>query len=437
MEKILKIVLVLISAFFCLTGLAEVKAGSEPVQSKETAACMTCHQEKAVPVIYKQWKESSHYKEGVGCFECHGAGKGEPDAVEHFGYTVSVLVTPNDCGVCHEGEAKEFQASHHAQAGEILGSLDNVLGEVAEGYPVANSGCKQCHGSKITIFENKKLDPRTWPNTGIGRINPDGSRGSCSACHSRHSFSSSIARQPENCGKCHLGPDHPHYEIYTESKHGVTFRAKINKMNLDSKSWVLGKDYFDAPTCATCHMSATKEMAVTHDVGARISWTLRPEVSIKLDKADSRRSDMKKVCLNCHGTNWVESFYKQYDSAVDLYNDKFALPSKEIMKKLRDAQKLTATPFDEKIEWTYYELWHHEGRRARMGASMMGPDYTQWNGFYEVAKVFYTEFLDEAEALLPGVTKDVRAREDHKWLQGISKEEREKIKSYYEKRYGE
>jgi hypothetical protein len=23
---------------------------------------------------------------------------------------------------------------------------------------------------------------------------------------------------------------------------------------------------------------------------------------------------------------------------------------------------------DEKIEWTYYELWHHEGRRARQGS---------------------------------------------------------------------
>ena len=27
-------------------------------------------------------------------------------------------------------------------------------------------------------------DPATWPNTGIGRINPDGSEGSCTACHS-------------------------------------------------------------------------------------------------------------------------------------------------------------------------------------------------------------------------------------------------------------
>ena len=27
--------------------------------------------------------------------------------------------------------------------------------------------------------------------------------------------------------------------------------------------------------------------------------------------------------------------------------------------------------FDERIEWEWYYLWHHEGRRARMGASMI------------------------------------------------------------------
>ena len=37
----------------------------------------------------------------------------------------------------------------------------------------------------------------------------------------------------------------------------------------------------------------------------------------------------------------------------------------------------------------------HEGRRARHGASMMGPDYTWWHGFYEVAQHFYFKFLPE------------------------------------------
>jgi hydroxylamine dehydrogenase len=105
--------------------------------------------------------------------------------------------------------------------------------------------------------------PQTWPNTGIGRINPDGSLGSCSACHARHSFSSAQARTPDTCGKCHMGPDHPQLEIYNESKHGILYRAKIKEMNLESKKWVVGVDYTAAPTCATCHMSATREQKVT------------------------------------------------------------------------------------------------------------------------------------------------------------------------------
>jgi hydroxylamine dehydrogenase len=385
----------------------------------------------------QQWATSRHAANGIGCFECHHAEKTDVDAFEHNGFTIALLVTPKDCAPCHAGEATEFAASHHAAAGEILGSLDNVLGEVAEGPPAANSGCKQCHGGTVKVLPGGKLDAATWPNSGIGRLNPDGSKGTCAACHGRHSFSASIARQPENCGKCHLGPDHPQAEIYAESKHGITFRAKIGEMNLDAPTWILGQDYSAAPTCATCHMSATKDLPLTHDVGARISWTLRPEISVQLPNFAARRADMQKVCSNCHGKDWITNFYKQYDSVVGLYNDKFATPAKSIMGKLRTAGKLTPTPFDEPIEWTYYELWHHEGRRARMGAAMMGPDYTQWHGFYEVAKQFYSEFLPQAEQLLPGVTRDARAMADHKWLEGISKEERERIEKYYQSRYGE
>ena len=109
-----------------------------------------------------------------------------------------------------------------------------------------------------------RLDPTTWPNTGIGRLNPDGSKGSCSACHSRHYFSTKVARNPENCGKCHMGPDHLQAEIYAESKHGIAFRANIERMALDADSWILGEDYSAAPTCATCHMSATCPSSKLH-----------------------------------------------------------------------------------------------------------------------------------------------------------------------------
>ncbi len=405
--------------------------------SPESKACITCHETSSAPLVVQQWAVSRHAQSGVACVECHQVDKSRKDGFEHFGQFISVVVTPKQCGICHDQETKEFEASHHAQAGEILGSLDNILGDVVEGRPAAVNGCVKCHGSVIKVVKDGKLDPTTWPNEGIGRINPDGSKGSCSVCHSRHTFDASIARQPESCGYCHLGPDHPQSEIYAESKHGVTYRTLIGQMNLGAKSWVLGKDYSAAPTCATCHMGATKDMPATHDVGTRLSWTLRPEVSIHLANWEAKRAGMKKVCINCHGANWVNNFYVQYDSAVDLYNTKFAEPAKTVMAKLQAAGKLGPSPFSQKIQWTYFELWHHQGRRARMGASMMGPDYVQWHGFYEVAKTFYSEFLPEAEALLPGVTADVTKSDANLWLQGLSKEDRDKIQQYYQKRYGE
>src|SRR5690606_38155192 len=56
--------------------------------------------------------------------------------------------------------------------------------------------------------------------------------------------------------------------------------------------------------------------------------------------------------------------------------------------------------FGNKINWIWFEIWHHEGRRARHGVSMMGPDITHWHGTYEVAKHFYSEFIPELEELI-------------------------------------
>jgi hydroxylamine dehydrogenase len=402
--------------------------------STEGQACLDCHS-TSTPGVVEQWKESAHAKAKVDCYSCHKAGEKDPATFDHYGQKIAVIVTPNYCARCHAKETQQFEASHHAKAAQFIGSLDNMLGEIVEGGPAAENGCRQCHGSEVKYAGDGKFDPATWPNSGIGRVNPDGSRGTCAACHGRHSFSSAQARMPENCGKCHLGPDHPQIEIYNESKHGIQYRANLAKMNLDSKSWVVGKDYWSAPTCATCHMSATSTQPVTHDVGDRISFTLRPVVSIKLENWQQRRAHMQEVCSNCHASGWVDNFYHQYEDTITLYNEKFAKPAKAIMDKLYASGKLTKTPFDEKIEWTYYELWHHQGRRARMGTAMMGPDYTQWHGFYEVAKTFYNEFIPEAEALQPGITAEVMGNDYHKWRKGLTKEEIQQQIDFYKSRY--
>lgn len=415
--------------------------------------CVKCHK-GVTPVLVQQWADSKHAGVGVTCLTCHEADPSEPDAFDHMGSTIATIVTPTDCAMCHTQEVEEHQQSYHAKAGDILGSLDNVLGEIVEGVPAASQGCKQCHGSTVALLKDEngnvktnklgvpQYDPATWPNTGMGRINLDGSKGSCSACHSRHAFSSKVARRPENCGKCHMGPDHPQLEIFNESKHGIAFHANVDQMNLDSDSWILGVDYSAAPTCATCHMSATKDQPITHDIGERISWTLRPKVSHKLDNWEEKRASMQEVCKNCHAQSFVGSFYDQYDDAIELYNEKFAKPAVAIMDMLKKNGKITPDPFDDKIEWTFFYLWHHEGRRARMGVSMMGPDYTQWHGFFEIAERFYFELLPEARELAHGdeaLLGEINAlldTPDHAWLKGMSPEVKAQMREFYDNRYG-
>lgn len=434
MIKLLQISLVILTAAVLITGLSNLP-DRRPL-ADDANACVTCHR-VSTPVIVTQWSESRHGKSGVECATCHVAPEGAPGTKKHFdGSFITPVVSPKVCGQCHADQEKQFTASHHASAAKFIGSLDNILGEMIEGGPAANMGCKQCHGSTVKATSDG-LDAETWPNSGIGRINPDGSNGACSACHARHTFSIAQAREPETCGKCHLGPDHPQLEIFNESKHGILYKANRDKMNLGARPWVLGKDYSAAPNCATCHMSATPSQPLTHDIGARISWTLRPAVSTKLENWEARRESMQGVCRQCHSQSYVTSFYKQFDGAVNLYNDKFARPAKETMDKLYADKLLTDTPFDEKIEWDYYMLWHHEGRRARHGASMMGADFVQWHGFFEIADRFYNKFLPEVKELKPEYAESILSRDDHKWKTGLPKEEREKILQYYKERYGQ
>ncbi len=464
----------------------ETKSSLPKELSVESRTCIGCHS-STTPTIYQQWGNSKHYRANVGCYECHEAKKGAKGGFNHNGFFISVIVSPFDCARCHSHEVDEFETSHHAKAGRIIGSLDNTLADVAEGnngmktpaFPegvsaAAVNGCWQCHGIKVRIDPDGKPDPATWPNTGIGRVNPDGSEGSCTACHQRHEFSVAQARQPETCGKCHLGPDHPQTEIYKESKHGIAYYANREKMNLDSPKWIVGEDYSAAPTCATCHMSATRGMPVTHNVGLRIKWNNRPALLTLANVADKklnlpsvavtgdmREDSMKKVCAACHNINFINSFYVQYEAELQLYNQKFAEPGAKLFAKATAVLKAVEgdryAQFSHRIDWTWFELWHHEGRRARMGASMMAPDYTQWHGNYELAKNFYGEYIPEIREViergkkdgkpeaqklageLDGLLAEVLNSPDHQWSIGKEdpaiKAERMKHKAEFEQRY--
>ena len=203
-ENLVKIVFLMVVGFILFPKGATGSYYVDPKKfgSPEGKVCLTCHRE-ATPGIYNQWNASAMGQAGVNCYDCHKAEKGDPDAFEHK-ELISIVVTPKDCSRCHETEYKQYSFSHHADAVNTLKSFDNFFGWAVWGSGADRTGCIPCHGSVLKVQKDGKLDPATWPNTGIGRINPDGSKGSCSACHTRHIFSREQARRPESCGRCHV-----------------------------------------------------------------------------------------------------------------------------------------------------------------------------------------------------------------------------------------
>ncbi len=416
-----------------ITGAAK----AEPGMDKEKAfriersipeagiACIQCHKREH-PGIFADWANSRHANANITCIDCHQAEEYDPDvsqahyqqyenskdpyASKKYRVPVTAVVTPKDCSRCHPDEAEQYGRSKHANTLEIIWKIDPWLNDGMNSDVERSAGCYYCHGSVLKKDEGGDLSSGTWPNVGVGRVNLDGSLGSCTSCHTRHRFSLMEARKPEACGQCHLGPDHPQIEIYMESKHGDIYTAFGDEYNWTAApgTWSPGVD-FRGPTCAVCHMSGAGPVKTSHDVTERLSWELQAPLTIRPENFSAfpaqtawqqERDKMQAVCGQCHGKKWVTDHYTKMDRVVAEYNDVYYKPAKDRLQQLYDNGLLGKDRyFDEQLEVEFYELWHHEGRRARMGAAMMAPDYSWWHGFYECKKRFNT-FMEAAGGLL-------------------------------------
>ena len=84
---------------------APAKAAAKGATSTAGQTCIACH-EPLSPAFVQEWRLSKHAANGVDCFTCHQREAGAPDAMDHNGYRISVLVTPKDCGRCHAEEVR-------------------------------------------------------------------------------------------------------------------------------------------------------------------------------------------------------------------------------------------------------------------------------------------------------------------------------------------
>ncbi|MFQ6042505.1 MAG: T9SS type A sorting domain-containing protein [Candidatus Poribacteria bacterium] len=89
---------------------------------------------------------------------------------------------------------------------------------------------------------------------------------------------------------------------------------------------------------------------------------------------------MKKVCYQCHSRQWADNYLEEFDTVVKDYNMLWEYTDNLLNQAYEEELISKDNPLDETPEIMHYLVWHHDGRRWRMGASMMGPDWTHWNG---------------------------------------------------------
>ena len=288
--------------------------------------------------------------------------------------------------------------------------------------------CLYCHGTEVKVKGVKVRETPMgemgfpvltgWPNQGVGRINPDGSKGSCAACHTRHQFSIEMARKPHTCSECHKGPDVPAYGVYEVSKHGNIYSSLGKEWDFKAVPWTLGKD-FTAPTCAACHVSLIvspdKEVILerTHQMNDRLPWRIMgliyahahpksPDTTIIRNKAglplpteltgepvssflidakeqEARRAAMQKVCLSCHSENWVKGQFIRFENTIKTTNEMTLAATKILLTAWeKGAAKGLAQKdsiFNEAIEKRWVEQWLFFANSTRYASAMAGADY--------------------------------------------------------------
>ncbi|MFH1572542.1 MAG: multiheme c-type cytochrome [Acidobacteriota bacterium] len=381
------LVLVAIMIIDASTNQTLVAAG-EKINVLESSSndCVSCHR-NATPGIVEQFGVSTMAAANVECESCHQVESGYPGAIEHEGGWILGSPSAARCEQCHPAEVIQFNASRHGVPAYVamVGTealteehlaMYQAIPEAGLAPDVERNSLYDLEGPDITRFACE-----TCHN--IGKPAADGSVGECQTCHLRHEFSLEQARKPETCNYCHIGPDHPQFEIYQESPHGIAYATGGDDWNWDVEAGRATPADFPAATCALCHISGFGSAGTTHDVGERLTWFLFASVSEQRPNADSNRVRMQTVCLECHNTEFIDEFYESGDALVGQVNT-WVLESRDIIKPLQDAGLLTPEPFDQPIDFTFFNLWHHWGRTAKFGAWMQGPDYTQWHGAYEV-----------------------------------------------------
>lgn len=398
------------------TGEGE-KVAEQPSKYVETE-CVKCHT-TVTPAIVRDHKSGVMGHEGVDCSDCHGSAHSSADDVAK-----AQLPTEETCGECHEDQHKQFMDGKHALGWVALTAMPET-GFQPHAYIQGLKGCGGCH----------KVGSRTPEQR------EDSHYGSpCDSCHTRHKFSKEEASKPEACQTCHMGFDHPQWEMWSGSKHGVIYQTE--------------GDTGRAPKCQTCHMDEG-------DHGVMTAWGF---LALRLPEADeewmgyratilkglgvldidgnptprldvvvagkvarlsaeewqAERDKMTAVCTKCHSPSFATANLESADQMIKEADKLMAegiervaeLYALGILKPAEGKQAypdlLTFYGAQSSIEQTLYVMFLEHRMRTFQGAFHMNPDYTTWYGLAEMQKDI-VEIREKSEELKAKHASDTAA----------------------------
>lgn len=371
--------------------------------------CVDCHK-KTSPGIVADWQLSKHStaKDGASCHTCHGkAHKNKDD------FKLAKMPTAETCGSCHDKQEDQFKKGKHNHAWLAMSAMPTTH-MLPKQFSEGMKGCGGCHKLGVGKEEQKKL-------------HAEGQHGmaSCDACHTRHLFSKKEAQQPQACQTCHMGFDHPQWEMYSASKHGV--RALLKQSGVLPETAA-------APTCQTCHMqegnhevrTAWGFLAVRLPLPDDPQWkadqvtilqalgvldpTGKPTARLEAVKAadvarltaeafQKEREKMVKTCTQCHAESFARGELEKGDKIIreadhllaeairivaDLYKDGVIAKPASYAYAFPDLLAFHDAP--RPIEHKLFVMHLEHRMRTFQGTFHANPDYALWYGWSEMLR---------------------------------------------------
>jgi hypothetical protein len=388
---------------------ASVPAQAQPASRGSGAACIDCHT-RVTPAIVNDWKQSKHSEANIVCDTCHG-----DQHTTSIDFAKAKIPTPDTCDQCHGDPVAQFKKGKHALAWAAMEAMPTIHWQpmaLIEGM----KGCGGCH--KIGLKSEKDI-------TNLHKAENQFGIASCDACHTRHTFSVEEARQPQACQTCHMGFDHPQWEMYSSSKHGVRKELKQLKIMTDSVA---------APTCQDCHMQngnhevrtawgflavrlplpddpqwKADQVTILQALGvldpqgkptARFDAVKQADVArLTQESWQAERYRMIQTCNRCHSGNFARAQLEMGDQMIRnadhlmaegiqivaaLYQDGVLPKPKNYAYAFPDL--LTFHDAPTVIEQKLFVMFLEHRMRAFQGTYHASPDYALWYGWSEMQR---------------------------------------------------